>query len=82
MTHTHGGYRPGSGRPPGTPNPNAGRPPQSKRLHVGDTFAVNRTYPDGHGLIEVWTVEAVDRTSIHLVRIDEDGKDERMNFVH
>ena len=79
---THGGYRPGSGHKPGVPNPTAGRLPQSKRLRVGDTFAVNRTYPDGHRLIEVWTVEAVDRTSIRLVRIDENGKNERMNFVH
>ena len=66
---THGGRRPGAGRPPGIPNPNAGRPQTTKKVSVGQQMLMQRHAADGQGFYmpEVWEIVAVSRTYIDLV---------------
>lgn len=63
----HGGRRPGAGRPPGIPNPNAGRPQEIKRLRIGQKYLAMRSTAAGQNTpSEVWEVISVSRTTIDL----------------
>ena len=71
--NTHGGSRPGAGRPPGTPNPNAGRPQTVKRLRVVQKMFVQRISADGYNVpSEVWEIIAVSRTTVEIRTNDGD----------
>jgi hypothetical protein len=70
---THGGSRPGAGRPPGTPNPNAGRPQTVKRLRVGQKVLAQRITADGRNVpSEVWKIVSVSRAGIEIKTGDGD----------
>ncbi len=57
LEHAQGGRRPGAGRPPGIPNPNAGRKLSGIRIKCGDKLLIYRRTADGFAVkSELWTI--------------------------